>query len=605
MFGTDCKVRLIGDLHGKDFQSRDFNCSTNTLYFCFLTEVNILISMNYSSRIIHIGRLQLGDDQPIRLQSMTSTNTLDTNATVEQAIRMIDAGCEMVRITAPGLKEAAHLQLIKEELKKRGISVPLIADIHFNPGAAEIAARIVEKVRINPGNYIDKKSGRIDYTEAEYNEELERIAGRLLPLLKICKQHGTAIRIGTNHGSLSQRIVSRYGDTPEGMVQSALEFTRICSNYGFHNLVLSMKSSNVRVMVNAYRMLAKKLTAEGLNYPLHLGVTEAGDGEDGRLKSIAGIGALLARGIGDTIRVSLTEDPEFELPVAKSIVERFHKTSDNNQVIRYIRPDLSINREIKQEKIASVATGNIGGKNPPAVLLKRGNAYFIADEKGGTNPVTLPFLEVDSKNIDQDLTDIVAKLRSDANVVLLSSAGSSSIRKLINKMHDSGLKNQLILKSAISKKGIDDFIVENSLNPGNLLLDGLGDGICVETNGIAEEEAIRIGFGLLQATRMRVSRTEFIACPSCGRTLFNIQEALQQVKARTSHLKGLKIAVMGCIVNGPGEMADADYGYVGAGNGKVTLYKGKEPVRRGIAETDAVDVLIELIKENGDWKENG
>lgn len=605
MFGTDCKVRLIGDLHGKDFQSRDFNCSTNTLYFCFLTEVNILISMNYSSRIIHIGRLQLGNDQPIRLQSMTSTNTLDTNATVEQAIRMIDAGCEMVRITAPGLKEAAHLQLIKEELKKRGISVPLIADIHFNPGAAEIAARIVEKVRINPGNYIDKKSGRIDYTEAEYNEELERIAGRLLPLLKICKQHGTAIRIGTNHGSLSQRIVSRYGDTPEGMVQSALEFTRICSNYGFHNLVLSMKSSNVRVMVNAYRMLAKKLTAEGLNYPLHLGVTEAGDGEDGRLKSIAGIGALLARGIGDTIRVSLTEDPEFELPVAKSIVERFHKTSDNNQVIRYIRPDLSINREIKQEKIASVATGNIGGKNPPAVLLKRGNAYFIADEKGGTNPVTLPFLEVDSKNIDQDLTDIVAKLRSDANVVLLSSAGSSSIRKLINKMHDSGLKNQLILKSAISKKGIDDFIVENSLNPGNLLLDGLGDGICVETNGIAEEEAIRIGFGLLQATRMRVSRTEFIACPSCGRTLFNIQEALQQVKARTSHLKGLKIAVMGCIVNGPGEMADADYGYVGAGNGKVTLYKGKEPVRRGIAETDAVDVLIELIKENGDWKENG
>jgi (E)-4-hydroxy-3-methylbut-2-enyl-diphosphate synthase len=605
MFGTDCKVRLIGDLHVKDFQSRDFNCFTNTLYFCFLTEVDILISMNYSSRIIHIGRLQLGNDQPIRLQSMTSTNTLDTNATVEQAIRMIDAGCEMVRITAPGLKEAAHLQLIKEELKKRGISVPLIADIHFNPGAAEIAARIVEKVRINPGNYIDKKSGRIDYTEAEYNEELERIAGRLLPLLKICKQHGTAIRIGTNHGSLSQRIVSRYGDTPEGMVQSALEFTRICSNYGFHNLVLSMKSSNVRVMVNAYRMLAKKLTAEGLNYPLHLGVTEAGDGEDGRLKSIAGIGALLARGIGDTIRVSLTEDPEFELPVAKSIVERFHKTSDNNQVIRYIRPDLSINREIKQEKIASVATGNIGGKNPPAVLLKRGNAYFIADEKGGTNSVTLPFLEVDSKNIDQDLTDIVAKLRSDANVVLLSTAGSSSIRKLINKMHVSGLKNPLILKSAISKKGIDDFIVENSLNPGNLLLDGLGDGICVETNGIAEEEAIRIGFGLLQATRMRVSRTEFIACPSCGRTLFNIQEALQQVKARTSHLNGLKIAVMGCIVNGPGEMADADYGYVGAGNGKVTLYKGKEPVRRGIAETDAVDVLIELIKENGDWKENG
>lgn len=589
---------------GKIFKSRDFQCSINTLYFCLLTEVNILSSMNYYSRTIQIGHLQLGGDQPIRLQSMTSTNTLDTNATVEQAIRMIESGCEMVRITAPGLKEAAHLQQIKDELKKRGYLIPIIADIHFNPGAAEIAARIVEKVRINPGNYIDKKTGRIDYTEVEYNEELERIASRLLPLLKICKQHGTAIRIGTNHGSLSQRIISRYGDTPEGMVQSALEFTRICSNYGFHNLVLSMKSSNVRVMVDAYCMLAEKLRDEGLNYPLHLGVTEAGDGEDGRLKSIAGIGSLLARGIGDTIRVSLTEDPEFELPVAKSIVDRFHKISDKNQVIRSIRPDLIINHEIKHEKISSVASGNIGGKNLPALLIKRGNDFFIADEKGGTSPITQPILKVDNNNIDHDLTNIVAKLRSDARVVLLAKAGSASIRKLIEKMQDSGLKNPLMLKSAISIKGVDDFIVENSLNPGNLLLDGLGDGICLEIDSIAEQDAVRIGFGLLQATRMRVSRTEFISCPSCGRTLFNIQNALQQVKARTSHLKGLKIAVMGCIVNGPGEMADTDYGYVGAGNGRVTLYKGKEPVMRGISETDAVDVLIELIKGNGDWIEN-
>jgi (E)-4-hydroxy-3-methylbut-2-enyl-diphosphate synthase len=550
---------------------------------------------------------------------MTSTSTLDTNATVEQSVRMIEAGCEMVRITAPGLKEAAHLQVIKDELKKRGYQVPLIADIHFNPAAAELAARIVEKIRINPGNYIGRNSpARIEYNDAEYKIELERTSERLAPLLKICREYGTAIRIGTNHGSLSQRIVSRYGDTPEGMVQSALEFTRICSDQGFHNLVLSMKSSNVRVMVSAYLMLAEKLMAESLNYPLHLGVTEAGDGEDGRLKSVAGIGALLARGIGDTIRVSLTEEPEFELPVAKAIADRFQQTGANGQVIRTIRPDLITDREIKREKTFSEAYGLIGGKNIPVLILKKGNQLFLAGEDGGLSQLPhqmadLQTVESNDKNpvffligdelFGNSLPEIIAKLKNKPHTLILAETSSSESRQLIEEMRVNGLRNPVILKSPVKTDNREDFLTENSLNPGSLLIDGLSDGLCIETNSISEAEAISIGFGLLQATRMRMTRTDFIACPSCGRTLFNIQEALKQVKARTGHLKGLKIGVMGCNVNGPGEMADADYGYVGAGNGKVTLYKRKEPVKRGIPEEEAVEALVQLIRDGGDWVE--
>ncbi|MHC1776898.1 MAG: (E)-4-hydroxy-3-methylbut-2-enyl-diphosphate synthase [Lentimicrobium sp.] len=576
--------------------------------------------MVYNSKIISIGKLLLGGSHPIRLQSMTSTNTLDTRATVEQSVRMIEAGCEMVRITAPGLKEAAHLQVIKDELKKRGYEIPLIADIHFNPGAAELAARIVEKVRINPGNFTDRNSRfQIDYTETEYNSELERIAERLAPLLNICREHGTAIRIGTNHGSLSQRIVSRYGDTAEGMVQSALEFTRICESQGFRNLVLSMKSSNVRVMVNAYLILAEKLMAEGLNYPLHLGVTEAGDGEDGRLKSIAGIGALLARGIGDTIRVSLTEEPEFELPVAKSITSRFQQVEENGEVRREIRPDLLIEREIGKEKILSEKSDVMGGKNLPALILKKKNQMFIAGENGETELFThsqlLPeavdmnenmpaLITIGDDLIKRSLHQFLQKLRGKPQIVLLAEAGTPSLRQLIAEMRAIGLRNPVILKSTVKITNTEDLLVENSLNPGNLLIDGFGDGLCIESDGIPDSEAIRLGFGLLQATRMRFTRTEFIACPSCGRTLFNIQEALRLVKERTGHLKGLKIGVMGCIVNGPGEMADADYGYVGAGNGKVTLYKGKEPVRQGIPENEALEALVQLIRDGGDWIEN-
>lgn len=574
--------------------------------------------MNYHSRTIQIGRLQLGGTQPIRLQSMTSTSTMDTHATVAQSIRMIEAGCEMVRITAPGIKEAAHLQVIKDELKSKGYQVPLIADIHFNPGAAEVAARIVEKVRINPGNYTDRNTNTVNYTDVAYAEELERIAERLYPLLKICREYGTAIRIGTNHGSLSQRIVNRYGDTPEGMVQSALEFTRICSAQGFHNLVLSMKSSNVRVMVSAYRMLADKLQAEGLNYPLHLGVTEAGDGEDARLKSISGIGALLARGIGDTIRVSLTEEPEFELPVARAIAGYFQQRDVNGQWQRSISPGLAITQEFRSVKQPSDASGMLGGKNLSAVVVKKEGKYLLADESGRLDvlphqPVNwnqtsdtrgqMTLLEVNDALLNTNQATLLQRMGDNSQMVVMVAAAAGAARQLVSSMQEKGLKNPLLLMNPRSTAA--DYLTGLSLNPGSSLLDGLGDGICVDAGIIPEEDAVRIGFGLLQATRMRVTRTEFIACPSCGRTLFNIQEALQQVKARTAHLKGLKIGVMGCIVNGPGEMADADYGYVGAGNGRVTLYKGKEPVRRSIPESEAVEALVQLIKDGGDWHEVG
>ena len=573
--------------------------------------------MTYTSREISIRNLLLGGSQPIRLQSMTSTPTMDTNATVEQAIRMIEAGSEMVRITAPGPREAAQLEVIKKELNRRGYAVPLIADIHFSPEAAEIAAQIVEKIRINPGNYTDRTtSDKVEWTETEYQSDLDKIAEKLEPLLNICKANGTAVRIGVNHGSLSRRILSRYGDTPEGMVQSALEFTRICSAQGFHNLVLSIKSSNVRVMVEAYRQLAAKLTAEGLNYPLHLGVTEAGDGEDARLKSAAGIGALLARGIGDTIRVSLTEAPEHELPVARSIVERFQITGPDGTCVRSIRPDLRVDEEIVATRTTK-SSGMIGGRNPVALIIKKQGNYFMADESGGweslMHAVTNPdqenkdksqpnLLLADDNHLQNQLPEILRLLSLHPDMPVLAMSGTNALRKLASALAEKGLSNPLILQSTSMCHTIDELLIENSLNPGNLLIDGIGNGLCMDAGDLEMADCIRIGFGVLQATRMRISRTEFIACPSCGRTLYNIQSTLQQVKARTSHLKGLKIAVMGCIVNGPGEMADADYGYVGAGNGKVTLYKGKTPVRRNIPETTAVDALVNLIKENGDWR---
>lgn len=574
--------------------------------------------MVYQSRVVHIGELPLGGSAPIRLQSMTNTNTLDTRATVEQAIRIANAGADMVRITAPGLREAQNLAEIKKELQQRGVFVPLVADIHFNPAAAEIAARLVEKVRINPGNYTDRPvPGKVDYTDSEYLFELERIASRLKPLLRICSEYGTAIRIGVNHGSLSQRIVSRNGDTAEGMVQSAMEFTRICHDSGFHNLVLSLKSSNVLVMTQACRLLAQRLADEHLYYPLHLGVTEAGDGEDGRLKSISGIGALLAQGIGDTIRVSLTEAPEAELPVAQALVSRFQRISPDGRAERYIRPDLRIDETAPLNR-ETIPSGPLGGKNPVAVLLKQGEILLIADETGKTTPLPHRITGADGAIADgereiilfagepdmgQQLPELLNRLEQNPSMPLLAEAGTPALRRVAAALSEKGLKNPLILKSPVKAGTTDELLTEISLNPGNLLIDGAGNGICLEAPAIDPGHQASAGFGLLQATRRRISKTEFIACPSCGRTLFNIQEALKAVKQRTGHLKGLKIGVMGCIVNGPGEMADADYGYVGAGNGKVNLYKGKEPVRKGVPESEAVEALIVLIRENGDWKE--
>ncbi len=583
-----------------------------------ILQLPTITAMIYHSRVVSIGGLPLGGDYPIRIQSMTNTNTLGTRATVDQAIRMIEAGSELVRITAPGPKEAANLGVIKAELIKRGYRVPLIADIHFNPGAAEIAARLVEKVRINPGNYSDRPSpGKNSWSVQEYQLELERIAEKLTPLLGICREYGTAIRIGVNHGSLSQRMMSRYGDTAEGMVQSALEFTRICHQQGFHNLVLSLKSSNVSVMVEACRQLAEQLTQEGLNYPLHLGVTEAGDGEDGRLKSASGIGALLARGIGDTIRVSLTEAPEAELPVARAIVSRFHQNLPDGTITRQIRPDLAVSKEINGKR-ETAASGPLGGKNPVAVLLKQGNQLLLAGENGEITPLphrlvhagqAIPEIHqplmilAEEEYLKAHLPVLMETLAGDSTIALLAAAGTTQLRRLADALQRRNLKNPLILKSPVNAGSAGDLITEISLNPGNLLIDGAGDGLCLEAMGDSNETLTSAGFGLLQATRRRVSRTEYIACPSCGRTLFHIQETLQQIKARTAHLKGLKIGVMGCIVNGPGEMADADFGYVGSGKGKVTLYKGKTPVKRGIPENEAVEALIALIKESGDWKE--
>ncbi len=506
--------------------------------------------MRFKTRVVYIGDIPLGGSNPVRIQSMTSTDTMDTKATVEQSIRMIEAGCEYVRITAPSVQAAENLRNIKKKLRVAGYGTPLIADIHFNPKVAEIAARIVEKVRINPGNYVDRKSGK-PIPESEYDLELERISERLYPLLKICLDHGTTIRIGVNHGSLSERTLNRYGNTPEGMVESALEFARICSGNNFHNLVLSLKSSNTRVMIEANRLLVKSMLKENMNYPVHLGVTEAGDAEDGRIKSAAGIGTLLKDGIGDTIRVSLTEDPEFEIPVAKLIIG--------------YREGKKQAKEIKQ--------------------------YHLKNYKSLKHPLVISSAE--DEKADLIVTDAQAK-----------DEGSYFFVPIEGEARKGTLNNPVINKAEYKNIEYEDFLINTSIDYADDLLRGHCQGIWIDTDkSITSDLAVQTAFDILQATGLRISKTEFIACPSCGRTLFNIQEVLAKVKERTEHLKGLKIAVMGCIVNGPGEMADAHYGYVGAAKGMVNLYKGKQVRKRNVPEEHALDELVALIKECGDWRE--
>ena len=632
-------------------------CKSLTKYFRFKT------------REVMVGGVGIGGDNPIRIQSMTTTNTMDTQATVNESIRMIKAGCELVRITAPSRKEAENLQNIKNELVKRGYNTPIIADIHYTPKAAEIAAKIVEKVRVNPGNYADKKKfEEIEYTDNSYNKELARIKEKFTPLVTICKEYGTAMRIGTNHGSLSDRILSRYGDTPKGMVESAMEFLRICQNEKYFDVILSMKASNTRIMVQAYRLLVAQMIKEQMNFPLHLGVTEAGEGEDGRIKSAVGIGALLADGIGDTIRVSLTEAPEFEMPVAQKIVTHINGIKNHKQ-ISVISKNPLLNFNYQRRKTNPVL--NFGGKNPPIVkadfsLKKKitpasffalGYNYSIPLDKWHISDMAADYVFVGNHDLDfevpgtlgviynykkwkkhkkgypflttyeylnektqsekmnmvyacfSDLTkELTNKLELDKTAVLLidtkNNNGIAEQRRLLIELINNNIKIPVVIGRTYEKLSEEQLQISCSVDIGTLLLDGLGDGIFISAPKCSSDQKINsLAFGILQATRTRISKTEYISCPSCGRTLFDLQETTAKIRKETDHLKGVKIGIMGCIVNGPGEMADADYGYVGTGPGKITLYKEKTVVEKNVPEHDAVNALINLIKKHGDWVE--
>jgi (E)-4-hydroxy-3-methylbut-2-enyl-diphosphate synthase len=662
----------------------------------------------FVTREVNIGDVPMGGNNPIRIQSMTTTDTMDTIGTVEQSIRMVDAGCEYVRITAPSIKEAKNLAEIKKQLRARGYNVPLVADIHFTPNAAEVAARIVEKVRVNPGNYADKKKfDQIDYTDLEYQGELERIYQKFAPLVNICKEYGTAMRIGTNHGSLSDRIMSRYGDTPQGMVESAMEFMRMCETLNYYNLVISMKSSNPQVMVQAYRLLVETMVAEGMNYPLHLGVTEAGDGEDGRIKSAVGIGTLLEDGLGDTVRVSLTEEPEAEAPVAIELVKRYSlrekevkgerlKAKGNENITDknlspftfHLSPQTHNPYEYKKRHTYE-ANAFIGGHMVPRVVLDlskknlkdpgimadAGYIYsplldkynmaeqsvdfvYLADELPSFNlPGNLKqlynyqtWLKLADKTLCHPLFTLkeyigAANKTSALNLVKLfpedidseefgslpfdnslvfvletnALHGMADQRGFFFKMEELGLDVPVIVKRSYEfeevhgpstmdhGRNITDLTSKLQLyaatDLGALLVDGFGDGIWIDAPGVDTKVITSTAFGILQATRSRISKTEYISCPSCGRTLFDLMITTQMIRSRTSHLKGLKIGIMGCIVNGPGEMADADYGYVGSGTDKITLYRGKEAVKKNISAANALDELIGIIKDDGNWVE--
>ncbi|QCK16057.1 (E)-4-hydroxy-3-methylbut-2-enyl-diphosphate synthase [Mangrovivirga cuniculi] len=636
---------------------------------------------------VNIGGVKMGGDNPIRVQSMTTVDTMDTEGSVEQTIRMVEAGCEYVRITAPSIKDAKNLENIKNELRKRGYDVPLIADIHFTPNAAELAAKIVEKVRVNPGNYADKKKFEtIEYTDETYQAELDRIKERFVPLVEICKEHGTAMRIGTNHGSLSDRILSRYGDTPLGMVESALEFLRICEEMEYYNIVLSMKASNTQVMVQAYRLLVQKLDEEGLKpYPLHLGVTEAGEAEDGRIKSAVGIGTLLEDGLGDTVRVSLTEEPEEEAPVAAALIERYDDRGDHEEILPVefpLQDPFGYSRRVTRE-VANIGGDNVPrviadleflarkeikisdlkaighfylpepdkwtmndlgadyiytGSNPVQFMLPNGlkeivdfTKYIDLDDKENKFPVfgiedyyranvkhsKLNFLKLSLPEVDDKVLDL---LRSDETIVVLLSTsnkhGLAEQRRFIYQLIENGIDTPVILHRTYGDLNEDKLLLYSATDIGGLLIDGFGDGAMIsnrDQENYTEKETLlksvkfhnETTFGILQAARTRMTKTEYISCPSCGRTLFDLQETTAMIRKRTDHLKGVKIGIMGCIVNGPGEMADADYGYVGSGKGKITLYKGQDVMKRNIPSEHALDELINIIKEDGQWTEPG
>lgn len=534
---------------------------------------------------VRVGNTAIGGNNPVRIQSMASTSTMDTEASVAQARRIVDAGAELVRFTAQGVREAANLGEIRRRLRESGCDVPLVADIHFNPRAAFAAAEQVEKVRINPGNFVDpgRTFRKIEYTDEEYAAELKRLEEALVPFLETCRANDTAIRLGVNHGSLSDRIMSRYGDTPAGMVESAMEFLRVCRSHDFDRVVISIKASNVVVMVETVTRLVEAMGAEEMHYPLHLGVTEAGDGEDGRIKSAVGIGALLREGIGDTIRVSLSEEPEAELPVARKIMDYIDLmvTAAPIEAPHDGRFRLGMGmRRISHE------IGAVGGSRVPVVPAVDGLTGLK---------------EIDAEAVIAGKIDIAPD-----DIILLSASGEipgMTLEAAMNILVAEGIDNPVILRGVYNGLDADTVRLRASIDLGALLLKGFADGIEIVSDALTLDEASRLALAILQSARLRISHTEYIACPGCGRTLFDLQQTLARVKEATSHLKGLKIGVMGCIVNGPGEMADADYGYVGAGVGKISLYKGKECVEKNIPAEEAVSHLVELIKKCGDWKE--
>ncbi|MDD7190394.1 MAG: 4-hydroxy-3-methylbut-2-en-1-yl diphosphate synthase [Prevotella sp.] len=599
------------------------------------------------SSVVHIGALDMGGDNPVRIQSMTTTSTDDTEGSVAQAERIIKAGGELVRLTTQGVKEAENLKNINAGIRRDGFSTPLVADVHFNPRVADVAARYAEKVRINPGNYVDpaRKFVKHDYTDEEYASELKKIEERLVPFLDICKENHTAIRVGVNHGSLSDRIRNRYGDTPEGIVESCMEFLRICKKHDFGDVVISIKSSNTVVMVRSVRLLVDTMDKEDMHYPLHLGVTEAGEGEDGRIKSAVGIGALLADGIGDTIRVSLTEEPEAEIPVARHLVDYIDRKAGHQLIpaetyegFDWLRP----------ERRTTKPVDNIGGGNVPVVMVsenadnaardedaskadyiyvgsnlpkerKEGKRYVVdyqlyvqADDKSQLYPIfpvtAMPFVSMVQAKLKflvlqfgTPADEYLACLKTHPEIVVVCVSNHQnrlgSQRALVHEMMIAGVENPVVFAQMYRLNDAEEFQLEAAADMGALMIDGLCDGIWLMNDGdIAPSTIEGTAFGILQAGRLRTSKTEYISCPGCGRTLYDLRDTIKRIHEATKDMKGLKIGIMGCIVNGPGEMADADYGYVGAGPGKISLYKGKECVEHNIPEGEAVECLLRLIK---------
>ena len=564
---------------------------------------------NYTRRNtveVNVGGVKIGNGHTIKVQSMTNTGTMDTDGSVEQVIRIVDKGGELVRLTTQGNREAVNLGNIKEQLVARGYRVPLVADVHFNASVADTATKYADKVRVNPGNYVDtaRTFKHIDYTDAEYADELKRLRERFVAFLNLCKAEGKAVRVGVNHGSLSDRIMSRYGDTPSGVVESCMEFLRICRDEDFKDVVVSIKTSNTSMMVTTVRRLVRVMAEEGIAYPLHLGVTEAGDAEDGRIKSAVGIGALLADGIGDTLRVSLAEAPENEIPVAKELVE--YITVRAGHAVIDVQPYEGFNYEEPQRRLTT-AVGVVGGENVPVVV---GGETDDADVKADFLASEVKLQRVDAATdgafIGITLADLTAenidRIKALKDVVIVASSSHANpvgeLRAIVHKLVNEAVSAPVVIRRIYDEASVETLRLKAAADLGVLLIDGLVDGVWVENSIGSATEINSIAFGILQATRARISKTEYIACPGCGRTMYDLQGTLARIKAATAHLKGLKIGVMGCIVNGPGEMADADYGYVGAARGKVSLYRKKECVEKNIPEEEAIEKLLQLIEND-------